>query len=192
MQVVAKIESIDSIPNLHEIAAASDVLMVARGDLGECQKNWRLYTQKNEWQRACLRLSSICYDCTVPIRCFGGGALCGMPGSMLLLSMGAKVQNRLVSFLDPHLDVLAPRYLCHMNCNVICTAFRWQQWGWLNNTTLFHIATCDWQAVAFWVVVILFLSRWWIYSCRTHCSICYVICDTSSPEYHIECIQCLL
>jgi len=32
--LVAKIESVDSLPNLQEITAASDVIMVARGDLG--------------------------------------------------------------------------------------------------------------------------------------------------------------
>ncbi|CAD7697063.1 unnamed protein product [Ostreobium quekettii] len=34
IEIVAKIESIGSMPNLHEIAQAADVLMVARGDLG--------------------------------------------------------------------------------------------------------------------------------------------------------------
>eukprot|EP00803_Ostreobium_quekettii_P001627 evm.model.scf_3199.1 EVM.evm.TU.scf_3199.1 scf_3199:73-4488(+) len=34
IEIVAKIESIDSIPNLHGIAEAADALMVARGDLG--------------------------------------------------------------------------------------------------------------------------------------------------------------
>ena len=33
-QVIAKVESYDSVPNLPEIVKASDAVMVARGDLG--------------------------------------------------------------------------------------------------------------------------------------------------------------
>jgi Pyruvate kinase, barrel domain len=35
IEVVAKVESLDSVPNAQEIVEASDAVMVARGDLGE-------------------------------------------------------------------------------------------------------------------------------------------------------------
>ena len=34
IEVIAKVESHDSVPNIEEIVAASDAVMVARGDLG--------------------------------------------------------------------------------------------------------------------------------------------------------------
>lgn len=34
IEVIAKVESYDSVPNVPEIVAASDAVMVARGDLG--------------------------------------------------------------------------------------------------------------------------------------------------------------
>ena len=34
IEVIAKVESHDSVPNLEEIVEASDAVMVARGDLG--------------------------------------------------------------------------------------------------------------------------------------------------------------
>ena len=34
IEVIAKVESYDSVPNIPEIVAASDAVMVARGDLG--------------------------------------------------------------------------------------------------------------------------------------------------------------
>lgn len=35
IEVIAKVESYDSVPNVPEIVQASDAVMVARGDLGE-------------------------------------------------------------------------------------------------------------------------------------------------------------
>jgi len=35
IEVIAKVESYDSVPNIREIVEASDAVMVARGDLGE-------------------------------------------------------------------------------------------------------------------------------------------------------------
>ncbi len=35
IEVIAKVESHDSVPNIEEIVEASDAVMVARGDLGE-------------------------------------------------------------------------------------------------------------------------------------------------------------
>ena len=47
IEVIAKVESYDSVPNLPEIVAASDAVMVARGDLGKllacpasCLSSW--------------------------------------------------------------------------------------------------------------------------------------------------------
>ena len=47
IEVIAKVESYDSVPNLPEIVAASDAVMVARGDLGKllacpasCPSSW--------------------------------------------------------------------------------------------------------------------------------------------------------
>ena len=37
VEIIAKVESHDSVPNLEEIVAASDAVMVARGDLGKHQ-----------------------------------------------------------------------------------------------------------------------------------------------------------
>ena len=37
IEVIAKVESHDSVPNIEEIVEASDAVMVARGDLGEHQ-----------------------------------------------------------------------------------------------------------------------------------------------------------
>ena len=37
IEIIAKVESYDSVPNLEEIVAASDAVMVARGDLGKHQ-----------------------------------------------------------------------------------------------------------------------------------------------------------
>lgn len=36
IEVIAKVESHDSVPNIEEIVEASDAVMVARGDLGKC------------------------------------------------------------------------------------------------------------------------------------------------------------
>ena len=35
VEIISKVESFDSVPNIHEIVEASDGVMVARGDLGK-------------------------------------------------------------------------------------------------------------------------------------------------------------
>jgi len=45
IEVIAKVESHDSVPNIEEIVEASDAVMVARGDLGKTP----LYIQKTDF-----------------------------------------------------------------------------------------------------------------------------------------------
>jgi len=58
--VVSKIESFDSLPNLDEIVAASDAVMVARGDLGAQIPLEDVPVVQQEITRTCRRLNKPC------------------------------------------------------------------------------------------------------------------------------------
>ncbi len=62
VEVIAKIESFDSVPNVQEIVEASDGVMVARGDLGAPPRLFRTCCFEVDFSRTCPRHTLVFVD----------------------------------------------------------------------------------------------------------------------------------